>query len=70
MVKGCEFEPLIKDQQFFNIRVGEKLMFIEPYFRIIPVQSGPEGPKTLSRNKDSAFGEFKLEKSPEILNEL
>ena len=70
IVKGCDFEPLIKDQQFFNIRVGGKVVFVEPYFRILPVQSGPQGPNTLSRNEMSAFGDFKLEKSEEFCNEL
>ena len=70
IVKGSEFEPLIKDQQFFNIRVDGKLVFVEPYFRILPVKNGPEGPKTLSRNTNSAFGDFKTRESSERCNEL
>ena len=70
IVKGSEFEPLIKDQQFFNIKVDGKLVFVEPYFRILPVKSGPEGPKTLVRNENSAFGDFKTSRSGEVCNEL
>ena len=70
IVKGSEFEPLIKDQQFFNIKVDGKLVFVEPYFRILPVKSGPEGPNTLVRNENSAFGDFKTSRPDTVCNEL